>query len=268
MANKKPKKKSSSSEIGRIETVALVLFTLLILFTWFTGGSSTKTTTSSTPTSAPTTSTSKPTPTVSATPSPSATTGPARELDTYIALLEGIKVSDADPSAAYSRTYFKHWVDADKDGCDSRAEVLKIESLGAVQFSSGCTVSTGKWLSAYDNLTITDGTSLDIDHLVPLNEAWRSGADKWTPAQRETFANDLAHPWALIAVTARTNRSKSDQDPSTWLPPFEKYRCVYLASWVKVKSTYKLSMDSAEKKAVETGLKVYCADSKIALPDK
>ncbi|WP_218002618.1 HNH endonuclease family protein [Nocardia brevicatena] len=83
-------------------------------------------------------------------------------------------------------------------------------------------------------------------HVVPLAEAWRSGANEWSPEQRERFANDLDHP-QLIAVTASSNRAKGDQDPSRWLPPNPAYRCAYAQMWVAVKSTWKLTLQQAEK---------------------
>ena len=128
----------------------------------------------------------------------------------------------ADQLSGYERSLFKHWIDADKDRCDTRKEVLIQEAISLPKLSSGCVFNGGKWISAYDGLETTDYSTLDIDHLVPLSEAWRSGAWKWSPAQREAFANDLTDPRALIAVTASLNRQKSDQDPSTWLPPENK----------------------------------------------
>ena len=108
----------------------------------------------------------------------------------------------ADQLSGYERSLFKHWIDADKDRCDTRKEVLIQEAITLPKLSSGCVFNGGKWISAYDGLETTDYSTLDIDHLVPLSEAWRSGAWKWSPAQREAFANDLTDPRALIAVTA------------------------------------------------------------------
>ncbi len=90
---------------------------------------------------------------------------------------------------------------------------------------------------------------MDIDHVVPLSEAWKSGANSWTTAQRQAFANDLTHS-QLIAVTDNVNQSKGDQDPAEWLPPRSAYHCMYARMWVSVKYTYKLTLDSAEKSAL------------------
>jgi hypothetical protein len=86
--------------------------------------------------------------------------------------------------------------------------------------------------------------------MVPLSEAWRSGAWKWSPAQREAFANDLTDSRALVAVTASLNRQKSDQDPSTWLPPINQ--CAYVSNWIAIKVRYSLTIDTAEANALTT----------------
>jgi hypothetical protein len=145
---------------------------------------------------------------------------------------------------------FNHWIDADKDKCDTRKEVLIQEAVVAPKLSSGCVFNGGKWISAYDGLATNDYSTLDIDHMVPLSEAWRSGAWKWSPAQREAFANDLTDPRTLVAVTASLNRQKSDQDPSTWLPPINQ--CTYVSNWIAIKVRYSLTVDTAEANALTT----------------
>ncbi|MGW6741695.1 HNH endonuclease family protein [Streptomyces sp. NPDC055025] len=150
----------------------------------------------------------------------------------------------------YKRTAFRHWVDADRDGCTTRAEVLIDESQTPPVVGAGCKVTTGEWLSYYDGVTVTDPAGLDIDHMVPLAEAWDSGASAWTAEKREQYANDLTADRSLVAVTAKTNRSKADQDPSTWMPPRAGARCQYLADWVSTKLRWALTVDSAERAAL------------------
>jgi hypothetical protein len=104
-------------------------------------------------------------------------------------------------------------------------------------------------------LRTSDYSTLDIDHMVPLSEAWRSGAWKWSPAQREAFANDLTDQRALVAVTAGLNRQKGDQDPSTWLPP--ENQCTYVSNWIAIKVRYSLTIDTAEANAL-TSLVTQC----------
>ncbi|WP_434100801.1 HNH endonuclease family protein [Streptomyces pharetrae] len=149
--------------------------------------------------------------------------------------------------AGYQRSSFRHWVDADKDGCSTRNEVLLEEAFLAPEQTASCRLTDGEWYSAYDNLYISSPGGLDIDHLVPLAEAWDSGASQWTPAEREAYANDLGDARSLIAVSARSNRSKADQDPAEWLPPYAPYHCQYLTDWVATKMRWQLAVDDHER---------------------
>jgi hypothetical protein len=146
----------------------------------------------------------------------------------------------------YDRDLFADWYDADRNGCNTRKEVLIAESLDPVQIGSGCTITGGRWFSIYDNVETTDSSKFDIDHMVPLSEAWGSGASNWNTDQRKHFANDLDQPFFLIAVTASSNRSKSDRDPAEWMPPNSGYHCEYVRIWIEIKRAWDLSVDQAE----------------------
>ena len=156
----------------------------------------------------------------------------------------------AERDGGYDRNLFKHWIDADKNGCDTRKEVLIAEAIVKPKKGAKCVLTGGKWISAYDGKTYTKDASLDIDHMVPLAEAWRSGAWAWTAKQRQDFANDLSDSRALIAVTASANRSKGDQDPKTWLP--SKGKCTYIESWVAIKVRYSLTFDIGELSVIQS----------------
>ncbi len=168
-------------------------------------------------------------------------------------LLPQLKVASPQ-TQGYSRGLFKLWVDANGNGCDTRKEVLIAEARVKPHIGSGCSLTGGRWWSAYDNLFITHSSSLDIDHFVPLSEAWKSGAFRWSAGTRETFANDLGYPLSLIAVTASTNRSKSDSDPAAWMPPFRNYRCTYVSTWIAIKWRWRLAIDPVEKGVLTLGL--------------
>lgn len=157
-------------------------------------------------------------------------------------------------TVGYDRTLFPHWKDFDGDGCDTRKEVLIRDSTTTAVVGTRCVVVSGTWYSPYDGVTWTNPSDVDIDHVVALNEAWQSGAYAWTPKQRENFANDLTDSRTLLAVTDSVNQSKSDKDPSDWLPPLATYRCMYLANWVSIKVRWSLAMDEAEFAAVKSGL--------------
>ena len=162
-------------------------------------------------------------------------------------------VVSEDKLNGYNRVLFKHWIDADKDGCNTRAEVLIEEAIVKPKIGLKCKLTGGKWVSAYDGKTITNSSLLDIDHMVPLAEAWKSGAWQWTSSQRQAFANDLdLITNSLIAVSASSNRSKSDRDPSSWLPKMGKEDvCQYIKDWIDVKWKYSLTVDQKEAKKLQ-----------------
>lgn len=150
-------------------------------------------------------------------------------------------------TTGYSRDLFPHWSTV-SGTCNTRETVLKRDGSGVVQ-DSDCAAVSGSWYSEYDGATWTAASDVDIDHMVPLAEAWRSGANSWTTTKRQQFANDLTRP-QLIAVTDNVNQAKGDLDPGKWLPPRTAYRCTYARMWVGVKQYWALSMDSTEKTAL------------------
>lgn len=165
--------------------------------------------------------------------------------------LSELTVKAEGSSTGYSRDKFPHWI-TQSGACNTREVVLKRDGTNVTQDSS-CAAVSGSWYSQYDGATWTAASDLDIDHMVPLAEAWRSGASGWTTAQRQSYANDLTRP-QLIAVTDNVNQSKGDQDPATWLPSRTAYKCTYVRAWVHVKHYYDLSVDSAEKSALQSAL--------------
>ena len=170
-------------------------------------------------------------------------------------------------STAYDRSLFNHWVDADGDGCDTRSEVLMATSLVPATTGAGCTVTGGQWYSWYDGATWTDPSSIDIDHLIPLEEAWKSGAWAWTPAQRQAFANELVFSGTLQAVTDTVNQSKGSRDVAGWLPALDQ--CRYLSEWVAVKWRWNLSIDSSEQGELNQRLNGgACGQQAMAMPGK
>lgn len=163
--------------------------------------------------------------------------------------LDALRI-EAERANGYDRDLFKHWIDDDRNGCDTRREVLIAESTTPVVVGAGCSITGGTWFSAYDGVTTTNASSFDIDHMVPLKEAWDSGAYSWDAATRQSFANDLSLDVSLIAVSASSNRSKSDRDPADWLPPSANYHCTYVDSWIAVKRAWNLAVDQSEYDAL------------------
>ena len=153
--------------------------------------------------------------------------------------------------------YFGSWTDDDGDCQNTRAEVLIIESLAAVSFraSNQCVVDSGEWLDPYTNNTYFLASDVDIDHVVPLRDAWQSGAYLWTDFKRKEFANDMIFDGHLIAVDDYENQSeKKAKNPSEWMPPNTAFHCEYISIWIEIKYLWELTVTSAEYNFLDSTL--------------
>lgn len=180
-----------------------------------------------------------------------------------LSLLRSLTVA-AEQGSGYDRALFPHWRYIG-DGCDTRDAVLIRQAVEGPEVGPDCRMVSGRWFSAFDGVTVTISSSLDVDHLVPLAEAWGSGARRWSTVTRTDFANDLGYRRSLIAVTASSNRSKGDQDPAEWLPPRTDYRCRYVSDWIGVKYRWGLSVDSTELSALRV-LVTSCGNPRMTVP--
>ncbi|KAI0376723.1 hypothetical protein F5Y04DRAFT_285665 [Hypomontagnella monticulosa] len=161
--------------------------------------------------------------------------------------LAALTVAASSDTGTYDRDLFPTW-DTISGTCNTREYVLKRDGAG-VTVGSDCYPTAGSWTSPYDGATWTAPSDVDIDHMVPLKNAWISGASKWTTAKREQFANDVTRP-QLWAVTDNVNSSKGDKSPDSWKPPLKSFYCTYARAYVGVKSYWALSVTSAEKSAL------------------
>ena len=181
-----------------------------------------------------------------------------------IGVLQNIRVQN-ERANGYVRALFEHWRDIDGDGCDSRQQVLKRDSVTLPQVDPySCKVIAGDWVSPYDGARWSDPTDIDIDHVVALKEAWDSGAWAWSSATKKAYANDTSDKRTLLAVTDNVNQRKSDKDPSNWTPPLKSYLCTYLGNWISVKARWGLSMDKSEWGRIKNLLNSSCAGLVIA----
>jgi hypothetical protein len=153
----------------------------------------------------------------------------------------------------YDRDRFgQAWLDADRNGCDTRNDILG-EQLRAVTLeSNGCVVAAGSYEDPYTGSRIDywhgHGALIDIDHVVSLGNAWATGAFGWPIKKRAAFAND---PLNLLPTDASANRQKGDGDAATWLPPNTAFRCEYVSRQVAVKAKYDLWVTAPEKAAIQ-----------------
>ncbi|MCU1604187.1 MAG: Excalibur calcium-binding protein [Modestobacter sp.] len=185
---------------------------------------------------------------------------------TALAVLATLPVKGRAPQTGYDRDQFgPAWADVDRNGCDTRNDVLTRDLTGEVYKpgTQDCVVLRGSLADPYTGATIAfergNGTSVDIDHVVALGDAWQTGAFAWDTAKRTALAND---PLNLLAVDYSANRQKGDGDAASWLPGNKGYRCAYVARQVAVKAAYGLWVTPAEHDAIDTVL-AGCPDEPV-----
>lgn len=172
-----------------------------------------------------------------------------------LASLPHVEVAEPDPNRPrYDRkSYQPHgWIDADGDGCNTRREVLIEEALKKPSINpDGCKLSGGEWRDHFDpTFTTTSEREVQIDHLVALADAHRSGAWKWPPEKKIAFANDIEHPVELNVVSNSVNKEKSDKGPDEWMPKDSDSRCLYVSAYVSIKSKWQLTVSPAQWQAI------------------
>jgi len=183
-------------------------------------------------------------------PSPS----PTPTDSTALALLATLPVKGKAPKTGYDRSgeFGSAWLDVDRNGCDTRNDILA-RDLTAIVLSGPCKVLSGTLAEPYTGTTIaflrgnTTSSLVQIDHLVALSNAWQTGAQQLTREQRVSLAND---PLNLLAADGRANAQKGDGDAATWLPAAKAFRCTYVARQISVKVTYRLWVAPAERDAM------------------
>src|SRR5690606_14497964 len=172
-----------------------------------------------------------PAPTTAAAPTPTPTPEPVAAEGTALAVLAGLDEKGRGPKTDYDRDLFSWRDDMDRNGCDTRNDILR-RDLTAITLkggTNGCIVQRGTLDSPYSGDTVDfdrENSTVDIDHVVALSDAWQTGAASWDEQTRREFAND---PLNLLAVESSLNRQKGDGDAATWLPPLKDYRCEYVA---------------------------------------
>jgi hypothetical protein len=162
--------------------------------------------------------------------------------------LKPLPIAAPSHAESYDRgTDFGGWIDV--DGCkDTRGELLIRTSAVPVTFtgSGRCTVRTGRWTDPWSGVTATAARDFQIDHTVPLANAWRSGAWAWSRRQRVAYANDVIDPRHLVPIVASENESKRDRGPDEWKPPNRGAWCTYARVWDRIKVKWNLSATRAE----------------------
>jgi len=169
-------------------------------------------------------------------------------------LLNQLSIQEENREGYERELFMDNWSDLDADGCDTRREVLFQESLTSVIVEEDCKIISGEWISTYDGIITKEPAEFDIDHFVPLAEAWDSGASLWNDEERKLFAEDLIDADSLIAVSRQSNRNKGDRDPAEWLPILPETHCWYVTTWISIKHRWRLSVDQKEFEAIRETL--------------
>ncbi len=190
-------------------------------------------------------------PSATTTPQPSAP-APSAKPSNGVATLT---ISVAPPTSdipKYDRKDWRHWVDADGDCQDARQEALIAEAQTTIVYEARdeCRVEAGSWFGVYTGESFDDPSDLDVDHMVPLANAHRSGGWAWSRERKAEYANDLSYPNHLIAVQAAANRQKGSKGPEKWRPPRSGYWCQYATDWATIKQTWGLTATQSEVEAL------------------
>jgi hypothetical protein len=194
--------------------------------------------------SPPTTTAAQPDEPSTVTSSTSTTTAPPQSASDVLAAL---RIDDRPHRDGYRREGWPLWKDIDGDGCDARDQALMAASTAPARVNGVCDVASGSWRSAYDGMTTTNPSELDIDHVVPLENAYQSGGWQWETDRRAQYANDQADLWV---VSASSNRSKGAMAPDEWRPPARGVWCEYATRWVAIKIRWDLTATTAERDAL------------------
>ncbi|MDN3239026.1 HNH endonuclease family protein [Glycomyces tritici] len=176
-------------------------------------------------------------------------------LSTAQSELNQLTVANESNGDSYDRDLFPHWSSVG-GGCTARQYVLKRDGSN-VQTGSDCQPDSGSWQSDFDNVWTSTVSNATVDHVVALSEAWASGASQWSTSERQAFANDISSPQLWIATTS-INSAKGDKDPAEWMPPNTSVRCDYVKAWTHVKYLYDLTVNAAEKSAIQSHFNTYC----------
>ena len=187
-----------------------------------------------------------PAPETASTPAPEPQAEPEWRIADRAALAALTVAPEGDGGVRYDRDDYDHYLGRDENGCNLRDRILLQDAVRVISVTDRCDAQ-GEWLSWLDGRAVSDESELQIDHLVALAEAHRSGAWKWDEEQRGEFFNDEE---TLSAVTAEVNRRKSDHDPAAWQPPDDEVWCRYAREWIEIKSRYELTADRAEVAAL------------------
>ncbi len=157
------------------------------------------------------------------------------------------------PAIKYNRQkHFGGWIKPVKGQCmNTRALVLTRDSHGPVDSNNNCSVISGDWDDPYTDMSYYKASEIQIDHVVPLKNAYMTGAHNWDNLKRCLYANFLGNKFHLLPVSGHENERKGDRSPREYIPPNKQYTCQYLRNWLEIKYVWKLSLTPLEKNRID-----------------
>lgn len=165
------------------------------------------------------------------------------------------------PERYQRKNHFGTWLrDPSSKTClNVRGLVLQRDALGEITYADErhCRITASRWIDPYSNTEVTSADDIQIDHVVPLKNAYISGAWAWTRSQRCNYSNFMGNGFHLLAVLGIENNRKSDSTPEKYIPPQAEFVCQYLVNWLKIKSIWRLKLAKNEALAIERELKTY-----------
>ncbi len=164
--------------------------------------------------------------------------------------LAELRIAERKNVTGYSRDMFPTWLDFDNNGCRARDDILAAQAQAPVTKRGVCAIADGTWVSVYDGATLKGPQQVEIDHVIPLANAWRSGANEWTAERRAQFANDTSQYGELIVSSSAANRAKADSSPDVWRPSNRASWCGYGQLWLNLKVKWSLNATTAERNAL------------------
>lgn len=196
-----------------------------------------------------------------------------KQTTAQVSLIRFVKVNEKFPLPLEKYDRLKHfgaWKNPESGSClDTRGLVLKRDSSVDVAIDTHCKIISGNWFDPYTQNHFFRARDVQIDHLVPLKNAYMTGGYSWTPQQRCLYANFLGSKTHLIPVKAAENLKKGDQSPREYIPPAARYVCTYLRNWLEIKYVWSLRFTPTEVSQIQKEIQNYsCQESDFDVPQE
>lgn len=174
-----------------------------------------------------------------------------------------------EPEAYHRKEHFGDWIrDPSRRTCfDTRGLVLERQAQTQISIDpeNHCRIQSSSWYDPYSDEYFYRASDLQIDHLVPLKNAYLAGAWSWSPEKRCHYYNFMDFNFHLVAIQKQANLSKGDRGPEAYLPISTGFQCAYLAAWLTIKAEWNLKIAVPEARAIEVFLREHSCPAELFL---